>query len=358
MGSIQCAKFTSAKVFDGNLDDIKTEPIKYPKWTMPPKPDIWKEISTVELEDHGAYLSVPSKLDNDSDNVLTVICFSDTHTKHKSWKFSELPPADILLHAGDFTFSGNKSEVLEFEKWGRFISSLSMDGSKNAEIYKHYYSDDADEEEKEFKFDAVSDDERKYKHLICIAGNHELTFHVEWYNQKGSDARRYHKMVKPPPNAQEIRDIIAESKYWRYLEDTSVCLYGLNIYGSPWQPYFYNWAFQLPRGECLSEKWQKIPKDTDILVTHGPPFCHGDKVAADRVKQTGDGLEHTGDKMLMDRIKEVGTIKYHAFGHVHAGNGCTVQNGVQTTFINAASLNEAYHPTRKPIVFYIEKKSD
>merc|ERR1719356_615064 len=133
--------------------------------------------------------------------------------------------------------------------------------------------------------------ERKYKHLICIAGNHELTFHVDWYNRKGSDAKRYHKMNAQ--SAEEIKAIIAGSKCWTYLEDSSVCLYGLKIFGSPWQPYFYNWAFQLPRGKDLAEKWQQIPNDTDILVTHGPPFCHGDKVALDRVKQTGDGLEHT-----------------------------------------------------------------
>ena len=56
----------------------------------------------------------------------------------------------------------------------------------------------------------------------------------------------------------------------------------------------------MSRGEELAEKWKLIPDDTDILITHGPPYCHGDKVSLKRVKQTGDNLEHTGDKKLLD----------------------------------------------------------
>ena len=60
--------------------------------------------------------------------------------------------------------------------------------------------------------------------------------------------------------------------------------------------------------------------------------------------------------MLMNRVIDIGSIQYHIFGHVHAGVGCSVQDGVATTFLNAASLNEGYQPTHKPIVFYIERK--
>merc|ERR1712173_160225 len=110
--------------------------------------------------------------------------------------------------------------------------------------------------EEEFKYNEVAMGERKYKNLICIAGNHELTFQVDWYDTDSS-ARRYHKLSKQ--NAKEIKNIVVKSSAWIYLEDTSYCLYGLNFYGAPWQPYFYNWAFQLSRGDELDEKWKKIP---------------------------------------------------------------------------------------------------
>ncbi len=56
-----------------------------------------------------------------------------------------------------------------------------------------------------------------------------------------------------------------------YLQDSSVEIEGLKIYGSPWQPRFFDWAFNLNRGAELAEKWKLIPDDTDILITHGPP---------------------------------------------------------------------------------------
>lgn len=36
------------------------------------------------------------------------------------------------------------------------------------------------------------------------------------------------------------------------------------------QPEFGGWAFNLPRGTPCLEKWNNIPDDTDILITHGP----------------------------------------------------------------------------------------
>eukprot|EP01083_Nonionella_stella_P116226 345204_1 len=357
VGSIRCAKFTAAKIFSGDVETLTTEPIRYPKWTPPPKPDILKDITKIELIDKGSYLLVPSELDPDSnDNVLKVLCFSDTHVKHDAFRFDTLPAADIVLHAGDFTMTGQESEVVAFEEWGKFMSSLYLDEQHNTEIYKGYYASE-DQDNIEQKWDSVAREQRKYKHLICIAGNHEMTFDVEWYTQGGNNAKRYHGFIKPPPNAQEIKNIIANSEYWTYLEDTTACLYGLNIYGSPWQPYFYNWAFQKSRGNELNEIWQLIPKNTDIVITHGPPFCHGDKVSLDRVRQTGDNREYSGDQMLMKRMQEIGQIQYHVFGHVHAGTGVSKQKGLTTTFVNAVSVNEAYHPRDKPIMFYILKKS-
>jgi hypothetical protein len=51
----------------------------------------------------------------------------------------------------------------------------------------------------------------------------------------------------------------------------------VRIWGSPWQPAFYDWAFNLDRGDHIAQYWQRIPAGTDILVTHGPPIGHGDE---------------------------------------------------------------------------------
>lgn len=47
-------------------------------------------------------------------------------------------------------------------------------------------------------------------------------------------------------------------------------------HSSPWQPEFYDWAYNLPRGEPCAAKWRAIPDGVDILLTHGPPLGHGD----------------------------------------------------------------------------------
>ena len=90
-----------------------------------------------------------------------------------------------------------------------------------------------------------------YKHKIYIAGNHDRLFE-DTPNIVRELFEQYH------PN------II-------YLQDSSIEVKGLKIYGSPWQPEFCDWAFNLPRGEKLKAVWDLIPDDTDILVTHGPP---------------------------------------------------------------------------------------
>jgi hypothetical protein len=45
---------------------------------------------------------------------------------------------------------------------------------------------------------------------------------------------------------------------------------GYKFYGSPYTPAFCEWAFQLNETDAI-EKWKKIPEDTEILITHGPP---------------------------------------------------------------------------------------
>ena len=106
------------------------------------------------------------------------------------------------------------------------------------------------------------------------------------------------------------------------------------------EPAFNDWAFNLPRGEPLREKWALIPAGTDVLVTHGPPRGHGDRVAF--------GGEHVGCEDLLSAVERLAP-RLHVFGHIHEGAGVT--RNAATTFVNAASCDLFYEPTQPPILF-------
>lgn len=117
---------------------------------------------------------------------------------------------------------------------------------------------------------------------------------------------------------------------------------GIRIYGSPWTPWFNDWAFNLPRGKALQEKWNQIPQGVQILVTHGPPIGQRDRAVSDR------GPSSVGCEELMSAVRRVKPV-FHVFGHVHSGYGKSSEGG--TTFVNASICNEAYEPVNPPIVF-------
>ena len=205
---------------------------------------------------------------------------SDTHTKHRYCE-KDLPGGDLLIHAGDLMNSGHdENDVWEFLDW--------------------------------------FDKQEQYKSHVFIAGNHDRFFEN-----------------KP----DETKNILREYPYLTYLQDHTHTIDGVKIYGSPWQPEFYNWAFNLPRnGVELQENWSNIPNDTEILITHGPPWGHCDV--------TPYGNLNVGCELLRVRVDEL-KPKIHVFGHVHSGYGYKFHEG--THFINAAVLNERYKYENKPL---------
>lgn len=113
----------------------------------------------------------------------------------------------------------------------------------------------------------------------------------------------------------------------------------------PWQPEFCNWAFNLPRDSSqLGARWDAIPYDLDVLVTHGPPAGIGDR--------TNEG-DDAGCEMLLDAIVSA-KPRLHVFGHIHEGYGVyTFGEGNlcrSTTFVNASVCTRKYEPTNSPIV--------
>jgi Icc-related predicted phosphoesterase len=154
-----------------------------------------------------------------------------------------------------------------------------------------------------------------FEHKIFIAGNHDFGF------EERTDID------------QEFKDLGVT-----YLFDNDITIDGIKFYGSPWQPEFHNWAFNLPRGEELAAKWEKIPDDVDILITHGPAYG-----ILDYAPIGG----HVGCEELYRKIVEV-KPKIHVCGHIHDSYGQKSMGGIE--FLNASTLNDRYEYAHKPIV--------
>lgn len=191
-----------------------------------------------------------------------------------------LPEGDVLVHAGDITFNGDLYKIQEFNFW---MAGLP------------------------------------FKRIVVIAGNHDWNF------------VRY-------PDSKNLLSACT------YLEDSEVIIEGVKFYGSPWQPEFGGWAFNRTRGPALRRIWDKIPDDTDVLITHGPAWSVLDR--------TADmwGNKSVGCEELLLAVQRV-RPKVHVFGHIHASYGVEIYN--DTTCINASICNEKYQPVNKAIVIDI-----
>jgi predicted phosphohydrolase len=225
---------------------------------------------------------------------VRVVVISDTHGLHREVM---PPPGDILVHGGDFSNTGEPEQVSDLAEW---LGALP------------------------------------HKEKVVIAGNHDITFDKEYYVDRGKD--RFHPNLQQPHDVDEVRNKLISSSSCRYVEDAVVNVCDITTYGSPWQPEFCDWAFNLQRGEECYKMWKLIPSETDILITHGPPHGHGDMTS------TG---EYCGCVDLMKRIGDV-KPRLHLFGHVHEGYGCTT-NG-KTLFVNASNCDNNYRTSQLPIV--------
>jgi Icc-related predicted phosphoesterase len=202
---------------------------------------------------------------------------SDTHTKHKHLT-NDLPGGDILIHCGDISSRGFMTEIKNFLEW--------FDGIKG------------------------------YEYKIFIAGNHDYGFQ---------------------DNPKECVELLKNYPSVTYLEDNSIIIDGIKIYGSPWQPTFHNWAFNSNRGWDIAQKWEKIPQDTDILITHGPLFGILDLTNRNEV---------VGCQDLYNKVMEI-KPKVHACGHIHSARD--IKQVDDTLYINACCLGEDYLYQNAPI---------
>ncbi|HEX9637880.1 MAG TPA: metallophosphatase domain-containing protein [Acidobacteriota bacterium] len=187
----------------------------------------------------------------------------------------QVPEGDLLLHAGDHS-GRSLREVVKFNAW---LASLS------------------------------------HRHKLVIAGNHDFAF--------------------AGPEQEQARRALGAAVY---LEDSGLEVGGLQVWGSPWQPWFMNMAFNLQRGAAIRAKWDRIPREVDILITHGPP--HG---VMDRVVR--------GDRVGCEELKAAvrqRRPRLHLFGHIHEAYGMREEGGVR--FVNASICNQRFEPVNRPIV--------
>ncbi|GFO30081.1 metallophosphoesterase mpped2 [Plakobranchus ocellatus] len=246
----------------------------------------------------------------DSDTEITedkvrFVLLSDTHCQIEKLPTEFVPPADVLIHAGDFTKVGLPASI---EKFDSYLGSLP------------------------------------HKRKIVIAGNHDLTLDMDMVNN-----RRSHLLNSFQISRDKFEDYLQEKqlpssrellKNCIYLQDSSITVCGIKIYGSPWQPEFGDWGFNLPRGIPCLQKWDQIPDETDILVTHGPPIGHGDLCVSG---------QRAGCVELLTTIQTRVKPKYHLYGHIHEAYGITTDG--HTTFINGSNCTLRYKPQNKPVVF-------
>jgi len=194
----------------------------------------------------------------------------------------QVPKGDVLIHAGDMCSSGWGNESQNCLNWL---------------------------------------DKQPHKYVVAIAGNHDWAFTKSTFKERMNFGR-----------------VI-------YLENSSVNIEGVNFYGSPVQPEFCNWAFNVPRGAAIKKYWDMIPEAgmVDVLITHGPPMGILDQIIPGKT-------DHLGCEELLLRVQDSVPL-LHVFGHIHGSSGSQIVG--QTHFVNASVCDEMYRVVNHPRVVSI-----
>ena len=230
----------------------------------------------------------------DKEKKMIIVCISDLHGH-----YPKLEGGDLLIVAGDLTARDTLREHDDFVEWV---------------------------------------DNQKYKKKIFIAGNHDNCL----------------------IGSQNCPDWPFEPPV-TYLCDSETEFEGLKIWGSPWTKSFKGMnprykAFTLDSEQELEEKWKMIPEDTDILITHSPPYGIFDEVTRDVCIEGHqcDKVEHVGSHSLL-YYSQMHQPKLHVFGHIHESYGMQRPNlgfidlDGYPIYVNASHVNVRYQPVNKPV---------
>lgn len=219
--------------------------------------------------------------------TMKILAISDTHTLHSLLELN-LEGVDMIIHAGDWSDNKltaiNNNQAIDFLDW---FSSLPV----------------------------------KYK--VIIPGNHDKAFAEGLLGDVNSKW-----------------DIILLNHEFIEIE-------GIKIFGSPFTPEFSTgWAFNVPHDK-IRLYWRDIPRDLDILITHGPPYR-----ILDSTKDYYKHYKICGCPELLKRVKKV-KPKVMIFGHIHDDGGRQMKvQGLDTLFINAACFGEDNKMTHNKGVYF------
>lgn len=200
---------------------------------------------------------------------MRIVAVADTHMFERD--LGDLPDGDVFVHAGDMIRAGTLQEFTSVAAWLRGLP---------------------------------------HRYKVIVAGNHDWCF------------------LREPDAARELlgADIT-------YLQDSGTTIEGVNFWGSPWQPAYNDWAFNLPRGQVLADKWALIPGHTDVLITHGPPSGIGDHTMF---------ANRNGCADLLAAVRRVKPA-LHMFGHIHQDGGLWLRDEVH--FANVTTWECERAPT-------------
>ena len=238
---------------------------------------------------------------------MRITHISDTHNKHNQLN-GLLPGGDLLIHSGDISSLGRKSEVERFVKWFNDIDN--------------------------------------YTNKIFIAGNHDMTFDREQLLRdklahfEGKTEYDTECAEGKPAWLEELLGIHLRPNVF-YLENNFVILDDVKIWGSPITPSFgYGWAFNKDRGYDINQIWNRIPNDTDIVITHGPIYGYCDRT-------NREGL-NVGCDQLYHRLNEV-RPQLHFSGHIHEAYGYRHTDWGYA--FNGCNCDLSYLVNNKPMTF-------
>ncbi|MDR2027176.1 MAG: metallophosphatase domain-containing protein [Prevotellaceae bacterium] len=168
--------------------------------------------------------------------------------------------------------------------------------------------------------------------LSMVGTGNEVVDFVEWF---GALDYRYkifiagnHDYCLEKKNREKIQRFLPENCF--YLCNSGVTIDGAKFWGIP---FFFSDDVS---GEYFNMITQ-IPMDTDILISHRPPFG-----ILDNANNITFGCPN-----LLQAVLDV-RPRYHLFGHIHDAYG--IEKSTYTTFVNAALVNEDYQLLNKPVV--------
>ncbi|KAG2149321.1 Metallo-dependent phosphatase-like protein [Suillus clintonianus] len=225
-------------------------------------------------------------------NWTRFVCISDTH----SHTF-HIPAGDVLLHAGDLSSWGSLSQLIVTVEWLKSLNHpvkmrlITCDGSS------------------------------------MVAGNHDVRLKLEV-----QQARTY---VRSQAGAglyylehERFRFMLPSGREWK-------------VYGSPAAPLYAQGAFQYESTDEARVIYSRIPEDTDILITHTPPFMTFDTT------RTG---KHAGCRVLSSKLTQLRKCRLHVFGHIHECAGAQISADDPFRLVDSVSVNAAMAMTKKAVV--------